>query len=306
MLTQTRLPLLLLLCAATCVATHARTSSGLRLMLATAAAHTDATETDRNRDGLSGPVRRIRTETAKVLVKEGKIIEGPRVVLETATYDMKGAKIDNAYFLSAGGSLTGKEVYKYDDRGNIVEMTLFNADGSVMSKEVYQYEFDAIGNWTKMIASVAVVENGKLSFEPTEITYRAISYFLEETVARKLQPGTPSSAATVQPNSSNVSAQPQPVAVVKTARGHSARERTGHQAHGHDARARVTRRDAECQCERNVERADECRAEQDAHQHRSRQDGRRAAAARATRAGQTCLRRRAQRPRREHARARLS
>ena len=197
MLTRTRLPLLLLVLLTTCAAVFA-----------------DGTETDRDRDGLAGPVRRIRTETAKVLVKEGKIVEGQRVVLETATYDMKGVKIDNAYFLAAGGALTGKEVYKYDDKGNIMEMTLFNADGSVMSKEIYQYEFDAMGNWTKMVASVAIIENGKLTFEPTEVTYRAISYYLEENVAKKLQTGMPQPTPVAQTPAT--SAAPQPVAVVKT------------------------------------------------------------------------------------------
>jgi periplasmic protein TonB len=144
-------------------------------------------ETDRSRDGLQGPVRRVRTETSKLMTKGGKMSESARVVLETATYDMKGAKIDTAYFLGAGGSLTGKEVYKYDDRGNIVEMTLFNTDGSVLSKEKYDYEFDAMGNWTKMTTAVAVIENGQMSFEPTEVTYRVIAYYLEDATARKLQ-----------------------------------------------------------------------------------------------------------------------
>jgi TonB family protein len=198
MLTRSRLPLLLLILLTTC-----------------AAAFADGTETDRDRDGLAGPVRRVRTETAKVLVREGKIVEGPRVVLETATYDVKGAKIDNAYFLAAGGALTGKEVYKYDDKGNIIEMTLFNADGSIMSRENYQYEFDAMGNWTKMVTSVAVIDNGRLTFEPTEVTYRSISYYLEETVAKKLQTGMPQPMPVAQTAAGN--AAPQPVAVVKTA-----------------------------------------------------------------------------------------
>jgi TonB family protein len=200
--------------AAICGNAAARPPGVLRFMLTATTFATDATETDRTRDGLSGPVRRIRTETAKVLVKEGKIVEGPRVVLETATYDMKGVKIDNAYFLAAGGSLTGKEVYKYDDKGNIVEMTLFNTDGSVMSKEVYQYEFDAMGNWTKMVSSVAIIENGKLTFEPTEVTYRSISYFLEENVAKKLQP---TAGAPTQTAAAPSPAQAQPLTVVKTA-----------------------------------------------------------------------------------------
>src|ERR687894_532183 len=70
-----------------------------------------ASASDREQDGLSGPVRRVKTETAKITVKNGKPVEGPRVVLETATYDIKGGKVDNAYFLAAGGTLTGKEVY---------------------------------------------------------------------------------------------------------------------------------------------------------------------------------------------------
>ncbi|HEX8424648.1 MAG TPA: hypothetical protein VF634_14670, partial [Pyrinomonadaceae bacterium] len=144
-------------------------------------------ETDRSRDGLQGPVRRVRIETSKLMSKGGKLTEGARAVLETATYDMKGAKIDTAYFLGAGGSLTGKEVYKYDDHGNIVEMTLFNTDGSVVSKEKYDYEFDGMGNWTKMTTSVAVIENGQMNFEPTEVTYRIIGYYLEDATAKKLQ-----------------------------------------------------------------------------------------------------------------------
>ena len=148
-------------------------------------------ETDRQRDGLQGPVRRVRTETAKLVYKAGKVTEGERKVLETATYDMKGVKVDNAYFLAAGGELTGRETYRYDERGNIVEMTLLNADGSVLTKERYEYEFDAMGNWTKMLTSVAIVENGETKFEPTEVTFRFISYFLQEQVAQKLQPGQP-------------------------------------------------------------------------------------------------------------------
>jgi protein TonB len=178
-------------------------------------------ENDRSRDGLQGPVRRVRTETSKLVSKAGKMTEGTRVVLETATYDMKGTKIDTAYFLGAGGSLSGKEVYKYDDRGNIVEMTLFNTDGSVLSKEKYDYEFDAMGNWTRMTTSVAVIENGQMSFEPTEVTYRIIAYYLEDATAKKLQTASLSNntnaAASVTPasmsdNKTPASAKPEPAA----------------------------------------------------------------------------------------------
>jgi protein TonB len=188
------------------------------------------TDTDRDRDGLVGPVRRVRTETVKLTNKGGKPVEGQRAVMEVVAYDVKGNKIENAYYPVAGAALTGKEVYKYDDKGNIVEMTLLNADGSLLSKETYSYEVDNFGNWTKMTTSVALIEGGKLSYEPTEVTYRMISYYLDEaTLARLNQPAAaqPSpSVAAAQQNPSNTppaskpaanAAQPTSVAADKSA-----------------------------------------------------------------------------------------
>ena len=153
-------------------------------------------DSDRARDGLTGPVRRVRTEVVKLSNATGKSVEDPkRVVLETAEYDVKGVKTQNQYFPVSGATLTGREVYKYDDKGNISEMTLLNADGSLLSKEVYKYEFDTIGNWTKMTTSVAVVENGTIGFEPTEVTYRTIFYYLDASMTKMLQPPASSAPA---------------------------------------------------------------------------------------------------------------
>ncbi|HEX8773596.1 MAG TPA: energy transducer TonB [Pyrinomonadaceae bacterium] len=161
-------------------------------------AATASADSDRARDGLSGPVRRVRTEIVKLSTKNAKVSEGQRALLETASYDIKGNKSENAYYPVAGETLTGREVYKYDERGNISEMTLHGSDGSLISKETYTYEFDLVGNWVKMTASVAVIEGGKLSFEPTEVTYRTITYYLDENMARMVQPA---STGTVAPSS---------------------------------------------------------------------------------------------------------
>jgi len=159
-------------------------------------ASVNADENDRARDGLVGPVRRIRSEIVKVVTSDGKVVEaGKRTLLEAAEYDLKGAKTVNQYFPVNGSTPTGREVYKYDDKGNISEMTLSGNDGSLISKEVYKYEYDSLGNWTKMTTSVAVVENGSITFEPTEITYRTISYYLDATMAKMLQPASSTSPA---------------------------------------------------------------------------------------------------------------
>ena len=162
-----------------------------------------AVETDRIRDGLVGPVRRVRTEVVKLSNETGKVAEGKRAVLEVVSYDLKGTKVENQYFPIAGANLTGKEVYKYDDKGNISEMTLLNTDGSLLSKEVYKYEFDFAGNWNKMTTSVAVIEGGKMSFEPTEVTYRSIMYYLDENMMKMAQPASqPATPPAGQPNTS--------------------------------------------------------------------------------------------------------
>jgi TonB family protein len=152
-------------------------------------------ESDRIRDGLIGPVRRVRTEIAKLSQESGRLVESKHAVLEIVAYDIRGAKVENQYFPIAGANLTGKEVYKYDDKGNISEMTLVNDDGSLVSKEVYKYEFDFAGNWNKMTTSVAVIEGGRMSFEPTEITYRSIMYYLDEKMMKMAQPVAPASSS---------------------------------------------------------------------------------------------------------------
>jgi TonB family protein len=155
-----------------------------------------AVESDRSRDGLIGPVRRVRTEVAKLLTADGRQAEGKHALVELVAYDIKGNKVENQYFPIAGATLTGKEVYKYDEKGNISEMTLLNPDGTLASKEIYKYEFDFAGNWNKMTTSVAVVDSRGITFEPTEVTYRSIMYYLDENMVRMVTPNAATSTAT--------------------------------------------------------------------------------------------------------------
>jgi tetratricopeptide (TPR) repeat protein len=151
---------------------------------------------ERQRAGLLGDVRRVRVESAKFVIKDGRLKEGPRVVREITTYDIKGKRIDNVVHNVDSNKPPGKAQYRYDDKGNIAEKILRADDGSMLSKEVYQYEFDELGNWKKMTTSIAVYENEKVSFEPTEVSYRTIAYFYNQSVAKIAEP--PNSEATVK------------------------------------------------------------------------------------------------------------
>lgn len=209
-----RLSCLMLSLLVAAAATNAQTTSqtGVTAKAGNAPAVAAPVESDRSRDGLTGPVRRVRTEIAKLSSADGKLAEGKHLLVEIVAYDIKGNKVENQYFPIAGATLTGKEVYKYDEKGNISEMTLLNPDGTLMSKENYKYEFDFAGNWNKMTTSVAVVDSRGITFEPTEVTYRNIMYYLDENMVKMVQPGAP--ATTPNAAANNAAPAPQPVAPV--------------------------------------------------------------------------------------------
>lgn len=146
-----------------------------------------ARDRTRAQDGLIGPVRRVRTETASYKTVGGKQVEGPRRLLEMVAYDIQGNRVDSAYYSVEGKPVTGREEYKYDGRGNIIEMSLRNEYGHLLVKEYYSYEYDPVGNWTKMVTAVAVVDGDTISLEPVEVTYRNITYYLDESISRRLQ-----------------------------------------------------------------------------------------------------------------------
>jgi hypothetical protein len=140
-------------------------------------------DSTKERDGLLGSVRRVKTETARIELKDGHAIEGPAQLVEITTYGIKGNRIENTSY-PIGGGVVGKEEYKYDERGNITEMTVRDDRGAIVNREAYNYEFDKFGNWTKMVTSLVVFENGELKREPVEVTYRTVTYYFDDTVAK--------------------------------------------------------------------------------------------------------------------------
>jgi YD repeat-containing protein len=148
----------------------------------------DEKKTDRQLHGLAGPVRSIRTETEKVNQKSKTSTDNRAVLVETTLFDPKGNTIEAKYFPVPGAVLTGKESYKYDENGNLIETTFLRPDGSILRKEIYSYDFDHYGNWTKMITSVATVKGGEWTIDIAEITYRTIEYYKEALIANNTKP----------------------------------------------------------------------------------------------------------------------
>jgi len=139
---------------------------------------------DKGQDGLIGSVRRVRTERAELLTKDGKSTEGPRFVLNTTVYNLQGKRIDSSNSLVNESHRGKKEEYKYDNRGNVTEMILRDKTGAILSREVYAYEFDEVGNWRKMVTSIVVFEGGKFRSEPVAATYRTIAYYFDDATVK--------------------------------------------------------------------------------------------------------------------------
>src|SRR5687768_7350037 len=149
----------------------------------------------------------MRVASSKLELKSGKLTEGPRQLLEVTAYDVNGKRVENVSYPSASSS-GGRQEYKYDNHGNVVEMTLHSDDGSILSKERYQYEYDKVGNWTKMMTSLVVFEGEELKLEPVEVIYRSFSYYFNETVEKILNTksasggsklASPKSVAAIEP-----------------------------------------------------------------------------------------------------------
>jgi Flp pilus assembly protein TadD len=154
-------------------------------------------DSGKEQDGLVGSVRRVKTESAKIEVQAGQLKEGPLKLLEVTTYDLKGKRVENVTYPILSTTV-GKEEYRYDPKGNIIEMTLRADDGSILSREAYDYEFDRFGNWKKMITNLVVFEGAELKREPVEVTYRTFTYYFDDAVASAL--GSRPSPPTIRTN----------------------------------------------------------------------------------------------------------
>jgi hypothetical protein len=164
-----------------------------------------APQSDRQRDGLKGPVRAIAWEQALLHNRDGKVGEGSRSDVEATEYDIQGKRIRYQSFLGRCGMLlpyittydsNGRVrtertlfpalwplvtiIHHYDASGNATETDWYNSwHGPPAARSIYQYEFDSYGNWiTKTTLSQDVkFHHGDPSFFQLQRDYRIISYW---------------------------------------------------------------------------------------------------------------------------------
>ena len=122
------------------------------------------TKTDKERDGLAGPVLVVRLEKAKFVNESGEWKERAKVLSSVYNYDVKGNRTEwtfhnydgtldtkqinarddkgrliKVFFYKTNGSLDRKQLYTYDEKGNFVVIDLVRANGSPINKQRFRY-----------------------------------------------------------------------------------------------------------------------------------------------------------------------
>jgi YD repeat-containing protein len=112
-----------------------------------------------------GPVKSFLQETAKLTEVDGKTVEGPRVLVQTATFD-KHEKVTERAVYNPDGTVKWKDNWfgesTYDTNGREAERVSRDAAGEVTSRTVFRY--DSNGNQTKSITYGA---GGEITFYDT-------------------------------------------------------------------------------------------------------------------------------------------
>ena len=121
-------------------------------------------------DRLFGSVESVKTEVAEFTIRDGKNVEGPRIPVQTVTYDARGNRLKCVDFnrdgsmaqtlvytydaegrrigyedYTPGLSAARKHLYVLDAKGNRVEYKIIQPTGAA-ADEKYLYKYDANGN----------------------------------------------------------------------------------------------------------------------------------------------------------------
>src|SRR6266567_6040922 len=91
------------------------------------------TKTDKERDGLAGPVLVVRLEKARFINESGLWKEQAKVLSSVQTYDSKGNKTEWTFHTN-DGTLETKQINARDDKGRLINVFFYKSNGSLDRK----------------------------------------------------------------------------------------------------------------------------------------------------------------------------
>jgi hypothetical protein len=103
------------------------------------AGHKSVKKTDLDEKGLKGKVKSVEEIKHNAVVKFGEATKGEKMSSFLFKYDEKGNLIERNEY-NSDNSLKIKTTYKYDEKGNRIGLNQYNSAGSLNSKETYKYD----------------------------------------------------------------------------------------------------------------------------------------------------------------------
>lgn len=102
-------------------------------------------------DMFFGPVREARIETALYVMRNGELVEGPRLLTARLSYTPDGKRRDYENH-GRDGALLQRFIHVYDDAGRVVEQETYDGQDRLLSRVVFRpgaaekLTYDAEGN----------------------------------------------------------------------------------------------------------------------------------------------------------------
>lgn len=127
---------------------------------------------------LKGRTEVLRDERGNVLSEELYLADaqGEEQLRRKVTYRYDGEGfLREVVYHKAEASFGARAVYEYDEHGNCISLTRYNADGTFAAALHRRYEYDAAGNWVACVSLSRWWENR--APEPYNVVRRRIVYY---------------------------------------------------------------------------------------------------------------------------------
>ena len=132
-------------------------------------------KTDRERDGLKGPVKTVSVRQATALNEDGKQTEDPLLLTHVVTYDQSGNRTEVALY-DRTGTLSRRVVYQYDlESKRKSGLVTYNAQHTMVRKVADKYR----SNGFKASSTIQVFNEDGTLFRKTELTFDTLGELIE-------------------------------------------------------------------------------------------------------------------------------
>lgn len=146
---------------------------------------TAVSQTDRERDGLKGPVKMVRIRQVTLVSENGLQKEAPVSLVSVVTYDQSGRKIEMALY-DRDNVLSRRLVYDYDPETKTRSgLTTYNSQNIVVRKVTNKYGT----NGFKVSSQIQAFNEDGTLYKRTEVTFGPLGELVE--VSEYNRDGTP-------------------------------------------------------------------------------------------------------------------